>query len=169
MNDFLKSLNKFVSSWISSIKSQTKLLRQTQQSEIKPSLATLLDAKSVFMSDVKIQGQLHCEENLVIDGLYNGNITAKNSTVAVGPSGQVSADIVADKVIVEGELIGNISAEDKVVLAASGTVTGNIKAAVVDLESGAKFKGILQIDPPQAEIIDQQLDLEAKAIAMEPS
>lgn len=169
MNDFLKSLNKFVSSWISSIKSQTKLLRQTQKSEIKPSLATLLDAKSVFMSDVKIQGQLHCEENLVINGLYNGNITAKNSTVAVGPSGQVSADIVADKVIVEGELIGNISAEDKVVLAASGTVTGNIKAAVVDLESGAKFKGILQIDPPQAEIIDQQLDLEAKAIAMEPS
>ena len=169
MNDFLKSLNKFVSSWISSIKSRTKLLRQTQQSQIKPTLSTLLDAKSVFMSDVKIQGQLHCEENLVIDGLYNGNITAKNSTVAVGPSGQVSADIVADKVIIEGELIGNISAEDKVVLAASGTVTGNIKAAVVDLESGAKFKGILQIDPPQAEIIDQQLDLEAKAIAMEPS
>ena len=169
MNDFSKSLNKFVSSWINSLKSRTKFLRQPQQPEIKPSLANFLDAKSVFMSDVKIQGHLHCDENLVIDGLYKGNITAKNSTVAVGLSGQVSADIVADKVIVEGELIGNISAEDKVVLAASGTVTGNIKAAVVDLENGAKFKGILEIDPPQAEIIDQHLDLEAKAIAMEPS
>ena len=55
------------------------------------------------------------------------------------------------------------------VLATSGTVIGNIKAAVVDLEAGAKFKGILEIDPPQAEIIDQQLDLESKTIVMEPS
>ena len=169
MNDFLKSLNKFVSLWINSLKSRTKFLRQPQQPEIRPSLANFLDAKSVFMSDVKIQGQLHCDENLVIDGLYKGNITAKNSIVAVGPSGVVSADIVAKKVIVEGELIGDIAAEDKVVLAASGTVTGNIKAAVVDLENGARFKGIIEMDPQLAEIIDHQLDLDSKAIAMEPS
>ena len=71
--------------------------------------------------------------------------------------------------IVEGEVIGDISAEDKVVLTASGTVTGNIKAAVVDLENGARFKGIIEMDPQLTEIIDQQLDLEPKAIAMEPS
>lgn len=169
MNDFFKSLNKFVSSWLSSLKSRIKLLRQPQQSEIKPSLTTSLDAKTVFMSDVKIQGQLYCDENLVIDGLYKGNITAKNSTVAVGSSGIVCADIVAKKVIVEGEMIGDISAEDKVVLAASGTVTGNIKAAVVDLENGARFKGIIEMDPQLTEIIDQQLDLESKTIVMEPS
>jgi cytoskeletal protein CcmA (bactofilin family) len=75
----------------------------------------------------------------VIDGLYQGHITAQNNTVAVGSSGQVSANIIAKKVIVEGEVIGDISAEDKVVLTASGTVTGNIKAAVVDLENGAKI------------------------------
>jgi cytoskeletal protein CcmA (bactofilin family) len=169
MKDFLKSLNKVVGSWISSLKSGTNPLRQPQQSEINTSLASLLDAKSVFMSNVKIQGQLHCDENLVIDGLYKGNITAKNSIVAVGPSGVVSADIVAKKVIVEGELIGDISAEDKVVLAASAKLTGNIKAAVVDLKNGARFKGIIEMEPQPAEIIDQQLDLESKAIAMEPS
>jgi cytoskeletal protein CcmA (bactofilin family) len=132
-------------------------------------MSALLDAKSVFKSDVRIQGQLHSNENLVIDGLYQGHITAQNNTVAVGSSGQVSANIIAKKVIVEGEVIGDISAEDKVVLTASGTVTGNIKAAVVDLENGARFKGIIEMDPPPAEVINEQLDPEPKAIAMEPS
>jgi cytoskeletal protein CcmA (bactofilin family) len=66
-------------------------------------------------------------------------------------------------------VIGDISAEDKVVLTASGTVIGNIKAAVVDLENGARFKGIIEIDPPPAEVINEHLDPEPKAIAMEPS
>ena len=72
-------------------------------------------------------------------------------------------------VIVEGEVTGDISAEDKVILAASGKLTGNIKAAVVDLKNGARFKGIIEMDPQSAEIIDQPLDLETKVIAMEPS
>jgi cytoskeletal protein CcmA (bactofilin family) len=177
MKDFLRSLNNVVSPSISSqanalkirLISQFALLRKPQQPQPQPSMAKLLDAKSVFKSDVKIQGQLHCNENLVIDGLYQGHITAQNNTVAVGSSGQVSADIIAKKVIVEGEVIGDISAEDKVVLTASGTVTGNIKAAVVDLENGARFKGIIEMDPQLANIIDEQLDLESKAIAIEPN
>lgn len=169
MKDFFKSFKKVVSSLISSLKSQAELLRQSQPPQTKPSMAALLDAKSVFKSDVKIQGQLHSNENLVIDGLYQGHITAQNNTVAVGSSGQVSANIIAKKVIVEGEVIGDISAEDKVVLTASGTVIGNIKAAVVDLENGARFKGIIEMDPPPAEVINEHLDPEPKAIAMEPS
>ena len=169
MKDFFKSFNKVVSSLISSLKSQAELLRQSQPPQAKPCMSALLDAKSVFKSDVRIQGQLHSNENLVIDGLYQGHITAQNNTVAVGSSGQVSANIIAKKVIVEGEVIGDISAEDKVVLTASGTVTGNIKAAVVDLENGARFKGIIEMDPPLEEVINEQLDPAPKAIAMEPS
>ena len=175
MKDFLRSINNVVSPSISSranalkgrLISRVAFLRKPPQPQL--SMAKLLDAKSVFKSDVKIQGQLHCHENLVIEGIYQGHITAQNSTVAVVSSGQVCADIIAKKVIVEGEVIGNISAEDKVVLTASGTVTGNIKAAVVDLENGARFKGIIEMDPQLTEIIDQQLDLEPKVIAMEPS
>ena len=169
MKDYIESLNKLVSQWLSSLKSRAVSMRQPQQLDIEPSLASLLDAKSLFMPDVKIQGQLKCDENLVIDGLYSGHITAQNSAVAVGPSGQVSADIVAKTVIVEGEVTGDISAEDKVILAASGKLTGNIKAAAVDLKNGARFKGIIEMDPQSAEIIDQPLDLETKVIAMEPS
>jgi hypothetical protein len=40
---------------------------------------------------------------------------------------------------------------------------------VVDLENGARFKGIIEIDPPLAEVINEQLDPAPKAIAMEPS
>lgn len=169
MKDFFKSFNKVVSSLISSLKSQAELLRQSQPPQAKLCMSALLDAKSVFKSDVRIQGQLQSNENLVIDGLYQGHITAQNNTVAVGSSGQVSANIMAKKVIVEGEVIGDISAEDKVVLTASGTVIGNIKAAVVDLENGARFKGIIEMDPPPAEVINEHLDPEPKAIAMEAS
>jgi hypothetical protein len=32
-----------------------------------------------------------------------------------------------------------------------------------------RFKGIIEMDPPPAEVINEQLDPEPKAIAMEPS
>ena len=113
-----------------------------------------INPESILMSDVMIEGHLHCDENLMVDGHFKGSISAQNNIVEVGSNGRVYADIRAKKVIIKGVVKGDITAENSVILAATGKLTGNIQAAGVDLENGARLKGIIEMDPQQAEIIE---------------
>lgn len=156
MKDFFKSLNNFISSYFGSLMFRARLLPQPQKTQIKPSMPVKITAESVLMSDVIIEGHLHCDENLMIDGHFKGSISAQNNIVEVGPNGRVFANISANKVIIAGAVKGDISAKNRVILAETGRLNGNIKAAGVDLENGAKFKGIIEMDPQQAQVIEVQ-------------
>lgn len=158
MKDFFKSLNNFISSYFGSLMVRARLLFQPQKTQIKSPLPVQITAESKLMSDVIIEGHLHCEENLMIDGHFKGSISAKNNIVEVGPNGRVFADISAKKVIIAGAVKGDISAKKRVILAATGRLNGNIQAAGVDLDNGAKFKGIIEMDPQQAEVIEVQAE-----------
>jgi cytoskeletal protein CcmA (bactofilin family) len=107
----------------------------------------------------------------MVDGQFKGTIAATNNTVAIGPNAIVYADISANKVVIQGAIKGDIKAKNTVVLSASARVSGNIQAAVVDLEHGARFKGIIEMDPPQEEAIDVSVEPAPKVeiAAMEPS
>jgi len=96
---------------------------------------------------IKIKGEVTGEEDLLIQGKVEGTITLKNQEVSVGESGEVLADINARVVKIEGEVIGDIAGREKVVIAKSGNVRGNIVAPRVTLEDGAIFKGSIDMDP----------------------
>ena len=69
------------------------------------------------------------------------------SSVTVGKSGRVRANVYAKNVIIEGEIKGDVFGTDQVVVHPSGTVRGNITAPRVTLEDGAKLKGSIDMDP----------------------
>lgn len=147
-----------------------QLMRQTPQAEVKPSLAYTCEAQSVLMSDVMVEGELHCDQNIMVDGQFKGTVAAENNTVAIGPNALVYADISANTVVIEGAVKGDIKAESRVVLSPSGRVSGNIYATVVKVEHGARFKGVIEIDPPQEEVVDVSVEqaLKVESAAMEP-
>jgi len=99
--------------------------------------------------DVKIEGQIASDENLVIEGKVNGSITAKNHEVTVGKSGNLKANISAKVIHIEGTVKGDISGSEKVVISKTGNVLGNIQSPRVTLEDGAKFKGSIEMDPDE--------------------
>lgn len=96
---------------------------------------------------IKIKGDISGDENLVIEGTVEGTVTLPGYDVAVGQSGEVSADIKANVVRIDGEVTGDISGVEKVVVSKNGRVKGNIVAPRVTLEDGAKFKGNIDMDP----------------------
>lgn len=98
-------------------------------------------------STITIKGEITGDENLVIDGTVEGNIQLGGHELSVGKSGKVSADITAKTVKIEGEVRGDITGKEKVVLSNSGNVRGNIVAPRVTLEDGAIFKGSIDMDP----------------------
>jgi len=95
---------------------------------------------------IHIKGELTGNEDLTIEGKVEGKVFLKDHNLTVGANGKIVAEIQAKTVMVLGEITGNITADDKVEVAATGTMRGDIQAPRVVLADGAKFKGSIDMD-----------------------
>lgn len=93
-----------------------------------------------------IKGELTGSEDLSIDGKVEGKITLNGQHVTIGPNGQVTAEVQAKSVVVGGQMKGNITADDRVEIAATGAMLGDVRAPRVVLADGARFKGSIDMD-----------------------
>lgn len=96
---------------------------------------------------IVIKGTVSGDEDLLIHGSVEGSVELGAHEVSVGQSGKVKADITAKVVRIDGEVAGDITGFEKVVISKSGNVRGNIVAPRVTLEDGAIFKGSIDMDP----------------------
>ena len=104
-------------------------------------------AKAMIGKSIKIKGEITGDENLIIEGSVEGSINLHTNEVTIGLSGNVSADVTAKVIKIEGKIAGDIIGNEKVIIAKSGDVRGNIVAPRVTLEDGARFKGSIDMDP----------------------
>ena len=92
-----------------------------------------------------IRGELTGDEDLTIEGKVEGKIDLSAHNLTIGSTGRIEAEVGAKKVIVEGEITGNIAASEKVELTASGRVKGDIVSPRVVIADGAQFKGLVDM------------------------
>ena len=93
-----------------------------------------------------VKGELSGKEDLAIDGTVDGTIALRGHHLTIGQTGHVTAGIQAKAVVVGGRVNGNISANDKVEVAATGTLVGDVRAPRVVLVDGARFNGRIDMD-----------------------
>lgn len=97
-----------------------------------------------------IKGDLSGGEDLVIEGRVEGKVDLKQHNVTVGRSGRVKADIFGKVVTIEGEVDGNVFAQEQAILRQAGAIRGNITAPRVILEDGSRFKGSIDMEMKEA-------------------
>jgi len=114
--------------------------------ESKP-FASPKESAAAIGASIRIKGDVTGDENLVIQGHVEGTIKVQGHNVTISKTGKVKADIEAKQIIVEGELLGDMHGEEKVIIRDSGNVHGNIIAPRVTLEDGALFKGSIEMEP----------------------
>ena len=90
---------------------------------------------------IRIEGTLTGNEDLTINGTIKGKVRLNGHALTVGPNGKIEAELGAKSVTVEGEVSGNITADDRIRISASGTVTGDLKAPRIALDDGSNFAG----------------------------
>jgi cytoskeletal protein CcmA (bactofilin family) len=95
---------------------------------------------------VQIKGELTGNEDLTIDGSVDGKIVVKDHSLTIGANGKITAEVHGKTVIVTGQVVGNITADDKVEIAPTGSVQGDIRAPRVAIADGARFRGSIDMD-----------------------
>ena len=95
---------------------------------------------SVLGPTLKFKGELTAEEDLLIQGSIEGSIK-HSSSLTIGESGRVKADVSAEYVAVEGNVEGDIHGTQSVTIRESANINGNISSPTVSLLEGATFNG----------------------------
>jgi cytoskeletal protein CcmA (bactofilin family) len=105
---------------------------------------------AVIGPGIHINGDISGEENLLIEGRVDGKILLEGHEVSIGQNGEVKADITAKVIKISGKVRGDLKGGEKVIIARSGNVHGNIVAPRMTLEDGAIFKGSIDMDPSES-------------------
>jgi cytoskeletal protein CcmA (bactofilin family) len=94
---------------------------------------------------VVIKGELTASEDLIIEGQVDGKIELRQNTLTIGGNGKIKAQMFAKAVIVQGEVVGNITATEKVDIRDNGSVDGDIVSPRVAIAEGAHFRGSIDM------------------------
>ena len=117
---------------------------------------------------LSIRGELTGNEELLLDGEFEGTIDLGESSLTIGPQGRVQADLRAREIIIEGTVHGNLRAYDRLQIRRSGSVTGDLITARIVIEDGAYFKGSIDIQKPE-DAKARRVDSAADSFRIRPS
>ena len=86
------------------------------------------------------EGRYAIKGSLRIDGKFEGESLLVDQLL-VGAKGRVKTDIIATSVVVEGIVLGNISASRRILLLSTARVLGNLKTPELIIQDGVVLEG----------------------------
>ena len=122
------------------------------------------DAVNIGKS-VIIKGELNGSEDLAIEGQVEGKIELRQNVLTIGPNGKIKAQIFAKAVVVLGEVVGNITASEKVDIRDNGSVDGDLVAPRVAIAEGAHFRGSIDMQRATPARAGSEARIEPKPVA----
>lgn len=96
---------------------------------------------SILGPELEIRGDVKVSGSLLIYGKVYGNIQS-NGAVRTANGSVVNGNISAKEAAIGGKVDGDLDVENKVTLGDTSLLTGNLKAAILTIEEGAKFDGV---------------------------
>ena len=95
-------------------------------------------APSIIGPDLIISGNLVSKGEVQVDGEVQGDIHC--SYVVIGEKARITGSVIADEVVVRGQVMGSIRSK-RVMLQATSHVEGDIHHSALAIEQGAFFEG----------------------------
>jgi cytoskeletal protein CcmA (bactofilin family) len=112
-------------------------------------MAETSDTSTVIGSDTHIKGEMSFDNSARILGKFEGTINAKGK-LHVADGASCKAQVQAGAVVVDGQVEGNISANDSIHLNAKSKLIGDLVASKLVVAEGAALNGHINVGPDAA-------------------
>ncbi len=106
----------------------------------RASTAQTSETIAVIGKTAQIRGRISGDGDLRVEGTVHGDVAVRGEMV-VADEGEVSADVQAKSVIVEGVLEGDIHADAGITIRAGARVKGTIVGNRIAIDEGAIVSG----------------------------
>ncbi len=100
---------------------------------------------SVIGPKIKLVGELTGDEDLSVQGQFEGSISLNDHHLVIGPNGNTKASVTAKAITVEGKIEGDMEASELISIKDKSLVVGHVKAHRINIEDGAQFQGDIEM------------------------
>ena len=101
---------------------------------------------TILGPDANFKGEMSFEKGLRLQGRFEGKMNTPGR-LHVAKEARMQADVDCSAVIVEGDVKGNLSANDRIELKATARYEGDLKASKLTVDEGAIFNGHVSVGP----------------------
>ncbi len=102
--------------------------------------------ETLIGTTMEIQGDLIFSGGLHVDGKIIGNVIAEensHSMLVLSDRGQIEGEVRVPFVVLNGQVIGDVYASERVELSSQGQVNGNVYYNLLEMAMGAEVNGNL--------------------------
>lgn len=110
------------------------------------------DAVSYLGENTSIEGELHSNGDIHLDGRFSGNVIC-NGDLIIGETSHVSGDVKAKNIYISGNFKGTLEASELLEISSIGKVEGDIKGSQLTIQEGGIYKGKVNMDVIESESI----------------
>jgi cytoskeletal protein CcmA (bactofilin family) len=121
-------------------------------------------SQSVIGQNIKFRGELIGTEDIHIEGSVEGTIIMEGHNLTIGTEGILDANVHANTITINGQLTGDILADELISIKNSAQVKGNLIAPRIQLDDGGKFRGSMDMVDNEQEKKDSTLKFKEKLI-----
>ncbi len=110
---------------------------------------------------MEIQGDLIFSGGLHVDGKIIGNVIAEedsHSMLILSDQGQIEGEVRVPFVVLNGQVIGDVYASERVELSRHGQVKGNVYYNLLEMAMGAEVNGNLVHCKDEKKLLEYQAD-----------
>jgi cytoskeletal protein CcmA (bactofilin family) len=104
------------------------------------------DFPTILGPDANFKGELSFDKGMRLMGKFEGKVNTPGR-IHVAKEAKMSADVEAGGIVVEGEVHGNLSANDRIELKQSARYEGDLRATKLVVDEGAIFSGHVTVGP----------------------
>ena len=101
---------------------------------------------TLIAGNCELEGNVHFSDELLVNGIIKGNIYAEpgsKAVVRISEKGCVHGEIRVPRIIVNGEVFGDIWSDKHIELAAKAEVKGNVYYHLIEMVQGSRIDGQL--------------------------
>ncbi len=103
--------------------------------------------QNILSRSVEIKGTLKFQNELILDGKIDGEISSADGFLTVGQNAEVRGDINTKSVVIFGRVFGNVTVEERCELKANSELIGDLKSPRLMMEEGSTFNGNSEVTP----------------------
>ena len=104
------------------------------------------DFPTIIGPDASFKGEMTFEKGLRLQGKFEGKVNSAGR-LHVAKEARLTADVEVGSMIVEGEVRGNLTAQDRIELKSSARYEGDLRASKLVVDEGAVFSGNVTVGP----------------------
>ena len=118
-------------------------------------IETLIGQSLEVTGDIKFSGGLH------LDGKIIGNVSSEDddtSVLIISDTGRIEGDVSVSYAVINGEVIGNVYASEKLELSSRARISGNVHYNLLEMASGSEVNGKMVHDKQEKKLLEHQID-----------